>query len=164
MEPRNSLVVALGNPLAGPDGFGAAVLERLAATCAVGEVADLLDAQTDLLGQIDRLARYERIILVDAILDVASFGQVAVYDEDRFAGWSDASSSCHLVSPLVAIKLLRRLHPGTTPRVLLVGWSVGEVSRSRAVPEPVVEAGVRMVVDLLFNAGAWTAASPSTAE
>jgi hydrogenase maturation protease len=164
MEPRKSLVVALGNPLAGPDGFGAAVLERVRAIRDLGDVADLLDAHTDLLGQIDHLARYQRVILIDAILGVEPSGQVAVYDEDRFAGWSDTSSGCHQISPLMVIKLLRRLNPGTTPRVLLVGWSVEEIARGLTVPRAVVETGARLVIDLLFNAATSTVASPSCAE
>lgn len=151
MEPRTSLVVALGNPLAGSDGFGAAVLERVRAIRNVGDVADLLDAHTDLLGQIDRLARYQRVILIDALLGVEPSGQVVVYEEDRFAGWSDTSSGCHQISPLMVIKLLRRLHPATTPKVLLVGWSVEEISRGLAIPAAAVEAGARLVADLVFG-------------
>jgi hydrogenase maturation protease len=163
MKPSKWLVVALGNPLAGPDGFGAAVLERVCATPDVHDVADLLDAHTDLLGQIDRLARYERVLLIDAVVGLDRPGDVAVYQEERFALWCDTASGCHQLSPLTAIKLLRRLHPGALPNVVLVAWSVDQVSRAVSVSETAVAAGARLVVDLLFDRDTSTVASPSPA-
>jgi hydrogenase maturation protease len=151
MEPRKSLVVALGNPLVGADGFGAAVLERVRGLPGLRDVADVLDAHTDLLGQIERLAQYQRVILVDAVVGVGPSGQVGVYEEGCFADWPDASPGCHQLSPLLAIRLLRRLHPGATPQVLLVGWSVDEVSRTRSVSDVAVEAGARLVTELLVG-------------
>jgi hydrogenase maturation protease len=149
MEPRKSLVVALGNPLVGADGFGAAVLARVRGVPGLREVADLADACTDLLGQIERLAQYQRVILVDAIVGGEPSGQVEVYDERRFAEWPDTSPGCHQISPLLAVKLLRQLHPGATPQVLLVGWSVNEVSRAAGVSDVAVEEGARLVAGLL---------------
>jgi hydrogenase maturation protease len=151
MEPVKSLVVALGNPLVGPDGFGAAVLERVRALGGVGEVADALDAHTDLLGQIERLAQYQRVILVDTIVGGEPSGQVSVYEEERFAGWPDTSPGCHQLSPLLAVKLLRQLHPGATPQVLLVGLTVNEVSRAAGVSDVAVEEGARLVTELLVG-------------
>jgi len=133
----------------GADGFGAAVLERVRAVPGLGEVADVLDAHTDLVGQIDRLARYQRVILVDAIVAAGSPGRVGVYEEARFADWPDTSPSCHQISPLVAIKLLRRLHPGAAPEIVLVSLSVDEVSRDAGVSDETVEAGARFVTHLL---------------
>jgi hydrogenase maturation protease len=148
MKPRKSLVVALGNPLMGPDGFGAAVLERVRLLPGLSEVADVLDAHTDLLGQLDRLARYQRVVLIDSILGGKSSG-VRVYAEEQFADWPDASPGCHQLSPLAAVKLLRRLHPGAVSQVVLVGWSVDEVARDAGVPDAAVEQGARVVARLV---------------
>lgn len=164
MEPSKWLVVALGNPLAGPDGFGAAVLERVRAMRDVREVADVLDAHTDLLGHLDRLAQYQRVILIDAVVGFEPYGGVAVYDEERFAQWCDIASGCHQISPLAAIKLLRRLHPGAAPQVLLVGLSVDRVSRDVTVPAAAVEAGAALVAGLLFDLRTAAVSSPSPTE
>lgn len=154
MEPRKSLVVALGNPLVGADGFGAAVLARVRGLPGLREVADVLDAHIDLLGQIARLAQYQRVILVDAIVGVGSSGQVGVYEEARFADWPDTSPGCHQLSPLLALKLLRRLHPGAAPEVVLVGFAVDEVSGGVGVSDAAVEAGARLVTELLCGSSA----------
>ena len=154
MEPRKSLVVALGNPLVGADGFGAAVLARVRGVPGLREVADLADACTDLLGQIERLAQYQRVILVDAVVGGEPSGQVGVHEEGCFADWPDASPGCHQISPLLAVKLLRQLHPGATPQVLLVGWSVNEVSRAAGVSDVAVEEGARLVTELLCGSSA----------
>ncbi len=151
MGPSKSLVVALGNPLVGADGFGCAVLERVRAVPGLSEAADTLDAHTDLVGQIEHLARYQRVILVDAIVGAEPAGQVGVYEERRFIDWPDASPGCHQISPLLAIKLLRRLHPGAAPEVVLVAWSVDTVSRAARVPEVAAAAGARLVADLVFG-------------
>jgi hypothetical protein len=90
-------------------------------------------------------------------------GDVAVYQEERFALWCDTASGCHQLSPLTAIKLLRRLHPGALPNVVLVAWSVDQVSRAVSVSETAVAAGARLVVDLLFDRDTSTVASPSPA-
>jgi hydrogenase maturation protease len=154
MEPRTSLVVALGNPLVGADGFGAAVLDRVRGLPGLREVADVLDAHTDLLGQIERLAQYQRVILVDAIVGREPSGRVDVYDERRFAEWPDTSPGCHQISPLLAVRLLRQLHPGASPQVLLVGLTVNEVSRAAGVSDVAVEAGARLVTELLCGSSA----------
>lgn len=150
MEPRKSLVVALGNPLVGPDGFGAAVLERVRLSPGFSEVADVLDAHTDLLGQLDLLAQYQRVVLIDSIVGGPSSG-VDVYEEERFADWSCQSPGCHELSPLLAVKLLRQLHPGAVPQLVLVGWSVDEMSRAAGLSDRAVEDGARMVADLLVG-------------
>ena len=148
MEPRKSLVVALGNPLVGADGFGAAVLERLRQLPGLGAIADLFDAHTDLLGQLDRLVPYQRVVLIDTIVSAESSG-VRLYHEKHFAGWPDASPGCHQFSPLVAVKLLRQLHPGAVPEMVLVGWSVEEVASTGGIPDDAVEDGTRLIADLL---------------
>lgn len=161
MGPQKSLVVALGNPLVGPDGFGAAVLERVRLSPGLSEIADVLDAHTDLLGQLDLLAQYQRVVLIDCMVGGQSSG-VGVYEEERLADWSDASPGAHEVSPLLAVKLLRRLHPGAVPELVLVGWSVDEVSRAAGLCDHAVEEGVRLVADLLAGSAGRSPSRPAS--
>jgi hydrogenase maturation protease len=149
MARSKRLVVARGNPLLGADGFGPAVVERLGRRPDVREAADVLDAGTDLLGHLDTLAHYDLVILVDAIIGAPSVGQVAEHDEERFARWPETSPSSHQMSPLLAVRLFRRLHPHATTRIVLVGLSVDSVSAAAALSEAAVAAGVATLARLL---------------
>ena len=132
---NKTLLVALGNPLSGDDGFGSRVLERLQ-----GPAVDfppevtLVDAGTDLLNHIETFAGYDHIVLIDAILDPESklgrSGSVTIVDEKLFLAWSETSPSAHQLSPLTAIKLFRILHPSTNTRIHLVGLFVDRISHS----------------------------------
>lgn len=149
MTRSKTLVVALGNPLLGADGFGSAVVGRLGRRPDVRDAADLLDAGTDLLGHLDTLARYDLVILVDAIVGAPPVGQVAVHDEERFARWPETSPSSHQMSPLLAVRLFRELYFRATTRIVLVGFSVDSVSAAAVLPEAVVAAGVETLARLL---------------
>ena len=67
---QKTLLVGLGNPLSGDDGFGARVVELLQrnGTVILPDVS-LVDAGTDLLNHIESFAEYDRVVLIDAILD-----------------------------------------------------------------------------------------------
>ncbi len=68
MARSKRLVMALGNPLAGSDGFGAAVLARLREGGALPADVALVDADIDLVGRIDALHAYDEVILIDAVV------------------------------------------------------------------------------------------------
>ena len=116
-----SLVIGLGNALQGADGFGPAVIDRLR-HAQLPEGTTLLDAGTDLLGHLDRLAAFGRVILVDAIVGGAGSGAVAIVEEAAISRWSRESPDSHAVAAVRALGLFRRLYPaaaGTT--IVLVG-------------------------------------------
>jgi hydrogenase maturation protease len=117
------LVLGLGNPLAGADGFGPAVIARLR-EAGVPDGVELVDAHTDLLGHLHRFVEADEVVLVDVVLGGA--GEVAVVKEEEFSGWDHTSVGAHQVSPLAAIKLFRRLHPEASTRVRLVAHFVRE--------------------------------------
>jgi hydrogenase maturation protease len=149
------LLVALGNPLSGDDGFGSRVMERLQGLAVdfPPEVA-LLDAGTDLLNHLESFARYDHVVLIDAILDFegkrGAPGRVAVLDEESFLSWSGTSESAHQVSPLTGIKLFRVLHPDTKTRIHLVGLFVDCISHSPLyMTDERVEEAVAAVLRLL---------------
>lgn len=64
--PSDTLVLALGNPLRGDDGVGAAVLEALAASESLPENVRLLDGGTAGLETVLLMQGYRRVIVVDA--------------------------------------------------------------------------------------------------
>jgi hydrogenase maturation protease len=144
---RSALIVALGNPLVGQDGFGASVLQALVHDDEVPTLADLVDAHTDLLGQIDRFRDYPLVVLIDAVLGASPVGAVSLFEEADLARWPDASPGVHQISPLLAVRLFRTLHPkAETTCVVLVGLGVDRVERGAEGVEPrAVSAAVHMV-------------------
>jgi len=144
------LVVGLGNPLAGSDAFGSAVLVRLRERGALPAGVALLDAHTDLLGQIDTFLAYDDVVLVDAVMGAGRAGNVAVFDERTFSSWPDSAASCHHLSPLLAVKLFRTLYPQAPTRLALVGFCTEEVTVGQGLPETAVTSGVEAITRLLL--------------
>jgi hydrogenase maturation protease len=149
MAPARRLVVGLGNPLAGDDGFGGAVVDRLRALSDLPPGVDIRNAHTDLLSQIDVFADYHDVVLVDAVLGQIPGGRVAVFDEPGFSRWPEGSSSCHQVSPLLAVKLFRILHPEATTTITLVALCAERLVIGASLPDVAVTSGVETVLAVL---------------
>ena len=134
--PRNkTLLAAVGNPLSGDDGFGAHVLERL--RCAAEDLpprVSLVDAGTDLLNHIESFAEYDRVVLMDAVLDpegkLGLPGRVVAIEEESLQSWSEASEGVHQMSPLLGIRLFRVLYPEAQTRIHIIGLCVDRITHS----------------------------------
>jgi hydrogenase maturation protease len=157
---KSSLVIGLGNPLSRDDAFGPMVLDRLAQEVgAPPPDADLLQADTDVLSHIDRFPEYARVILVDTVLDpdgkTGPPGAVVVLEEEIFLAWPETSPGVHQMSPLLAVKLFRKLHPRARTRIALVAYCTDRLrvgSRERdTLKEHIIDAGVRLVRSLLSS-------------
>ena len=114
---------------------------------------DLLDAHTDLLGHIDSFASYPLVIILDALLDPTGKhgtpGEVVTLEEATLLSLPDDSPSIHQISPVVALKLFRKLHPGASTRIVLVACCTREVSYSGTLDEAAVTQAVRQVLRLV---------------
>jgi hydrogenase maturation protease len=152
---KKTLVVGLGNPLSGDDSFGIHVLEYLQqhgsepAPCLT-----LMDGHTDLLGRIEVFAEFDFVVIVDAVLDpekkLGEPGRVVVFDEETFLSWPEASPSVHQVSPMLAIKLFRRLYPDSRTQIILVGLLVDQIRRAPCyLTDALVKAGADAVKSIL---------------
>jgi len=144
------LVIGLGNPLAGDDGFGPAVLRRLQEIGLPGDV-DAVPSCTDLLDHIDCFLGYEAVVLVDALTGTsAPLGTVDRVDESTLLAWRAPSTSAHRLSPVEALRVFRALVPRAATRITLVALHTDSVR-----PQPVharprtIEEGVRLVWQLL---------------
>jgi hydrogenase maturation protease len=150
MERRKkTIVIGLGNPLSGDDGFGSRVLDLLEKTAPHTDI-DIRDAHTDLLGQIDNFANYDRILLIDAVLDperkLGQTGRVVVIDESAFLSWPESSQGVHQMSPLLAVRLFRRLYPQAQAEIILVGLLVDHLG---PLPVYATEAAIREAFEAL---------------
>ena len=120
-----TLILGLGNPLSGDDGFGAQVLGFLHQEgTELPSHITLVDAHTDLLNHIESFADYDKVVLIDAILDVEGKmgkpGRIVVLCEEDFLSWSENSQSVHQMSPILALRLFRQLYPSAQTQISLV--------------------------------------------
>jgi len=159
VRPRR-LVLGLGNPLLGEDGFGSAVIELLRQRPDLSAAVDLVDAHTDLLAQVETLGSYDEVVLVDVVVSAPGTpkpdgeggghpGDVEVVDEETFMRWPETSPSCHQISPLLAVKLFRALHPQAATRITLVALHADAVRAAPGVATSVVAAGSEAVVGIV---------------
>jgi hydrogenase maturation protease len=130
-----TLILGLGNPLSGDDGFGAQVLGLLHQhETELLPGVSLIDAHTDLLNHIETFAACDRVVLIDAILDpenkLGKPGQVVALREEEFLPWSEASPSVHQMSPILAVKLFRQLYPAAQNTFTLVGLLVDQLTHA----------------------------------
>jgi hydrogenase maturation protease len=157
--PDKTLLVALGNPLIGDDGFGPRVLERLQdAPASIPSAVTLVDAGTDLLNYIESFAVYSRVVLVDSILDpdgkLGAPGRVAVLDEEEFLAFSGTSQSAHQLSPLTGIRLFRVLYPEAKTRIDLLGLFVDQITtRPRHLTEDRIQEALQVIHTLVIGHG-----------
>lgn len=150
-----SLVLGLGNGLAGADGFGPAVLEQLRDRPIPDEV-DLVDAGTDMLAHIDRFHAYDLVVLVDAVLSEDG-PRVEVVSEETFGSWQDTSPGVHEISPILCVKLFRTLQvefPPERPVIVLVALMVPEREFSRPPADEWTHDGAVRVLDVVRPADA----------
>ncbi|MCX6546154.1 MAG: hydrogenase maturation protease [Acidobacteria bacterium] len=166
-RPRR-LVLGLGNPLVGEDGFGGAVVEWLRRRSDLPADVDLVDAHTDLLAQVETLASYDEVVLVDVVVPAPGAktpgearraasgegdgrpGTVTVIDEGTFARWPENSPSCHQISPLLGVNLFRILYPEAATRIRLVALHADSLRIGPGVADSLVAAGGEAVVRLLI--------------
>jgi hydrogenase maturation protease len=150
---RRVLVAGIGNIFLGDDGFGTAVVQRLAAVeLPQGvEVADFGIRGTDLayaLGQ-----PYDGAILVDTVARGGCPGRLFVIEPDVDKD-DTAPVDGHRMDPVAVLRLARRLG-GLPPQVYLVGCEpmavAGSEAMSMGLSAPVaaaVEPAVRIVLEL----------------
>ncbi len=148
MPPLRQLVLGLGNRLSGLDAFGPAVVDRLLELASRPGIA-VEDAGCDLLACLDRLASFDRVILVDAVLGMPGDPRVVLLDEEDLASWPDSAVSCHQVSPVVALRLFRTLNPDARTRITIVALSCTRISPRDALPAALVEEGLMAVLRAL---------------
>ena len=154
-DSQKTLVLGLGNPLSGDDSFGVRALEALKQVLhPLPESIVLTDAGTDLLNYIEDFSSYNRVVLIDAVLDpeakLGKPGSVLVLEENEFSSWPETSPGVHQITPLLGIKLFRTLHPESQTRITLVALLVDQLTHHiRHATAPRIEGAVTALRALL---------------
>ncbi len=109
MSPACTLVIGLGNPLAGDDGIGCRLAEALAQDPELPEGTEVAYGGTDLLRLEDRLQDRAYVIVLDALLDDGPPGQLRTFGPDpaELRALVHAQGHAHHLSAAQALLLLR---------------------------------------------------------
>jgi hydrogenase maturation protease len=151
-------VIALGQPAAGDDGVGPAVLARLRARGAPPGV-ELLEA-----GEASALVEWARfpgtVVIVDALLGGRPGALLRLAAEDLEAS-ALSPLSTHGLSVGGALALARSLAPGElSPRIEIVGIAIAAPDRWAARLSPPVAAAVDAAADLVLALAGAPLAAP----
>lgn len=123
-------VIGVGQSLAGDDGVGPAVIERLRARIPEGVELRLAAEPSEL---VELLAYPGPVVVVDAVLDPGSAGSVRALEIEQFACAPAVSLSSHGLGVAQAIELGRTLYPGEfTPRLVILAIGVNPPVRGGA--------------------------------
>ena len=138
------LVVAIGNPDRGDDGFGSAVARRLRGR--VPSKVRILERSGDALALIEDWDGIPSVIVIDAMAPISEPGQVHRFDfTDSPLPIGFAPSSSHALGVAETVELARSL--GRLPQCLLAYLVEGEQFETGVPLSPVIAAAVADVAE-----------------
>lgn len=144
-------VIGVGQRLAGDDGVGLRVAERLRSLDLEDVQVAFVASATDLIA---KLTGVERVIVVDAVLGCGEPGRLHVATPEDFDAQHLVAITTHGLDLPAAVALARVLYPeSVAPEIRILGI---EIERPEALAEELsppatasVEAAVRAVVGML---------------
>jgi hydrogenase maturation protease len=153
MQPAPRILVAgIGNVFRTDDGFGCAVVQRLAADSLPDGIRVVDYGIRGLHLAYDLLDTWDGLVIVDALPDRGAVGvvaAVAVGPEDLGAG---SAIDAHGMDPATVLASLRALGGRLPPRTVVVGCQVADTGDGMGLTAPVeaaVDGAVRTVRALL---------------
>ena len=153
-EPAPTLVIGLGNPLMGDDGFGLAVLAELSERWRLPDDVELVDGGTWGIRLLPLLDGAERVLFLDAVDRGAEAGTPFVLQGDELP-----RALCHKLAPhqidLREVLALASFRGSMPPDVVAVGAQPAEVEMRHGL-SPALERRVRDVAGLAVQTlAAW---------
>jgi len=144
-EAKRTVVLGLGNPLMGDDGFGLAALETLERRWVSHPDVELVDGGTWGLALLPVVEGADRLLLLDAIECGASPGTVVRLDGDRIPSYFMTKVSPHQVDmrEILALAALRGRAP---TEVVAIGAQPAVVDLQDGL-SPALEPAVETVAD-----------------
>lgn len=143
-EPRQVLVIGLGNPDRGDDGIGIRVAEALASDLPPGVA--LKTRTGDMLGLIDDWEGYQRVLCIDAAAPMGVPGRIHRIDTAREAlPTAPGLASSHGIGLPETLALARTI--GKAPDILVVFAVEGASFEAGAPLTPAVAGAVAKVAE-----------------
>lgn len=144
-----TLVLALGNPLMGDDGFGLAVLAELRRNVEAEGPLMLMDGGTWGMNLLPAIESTSRLLLIDAIKTGAEPGTVTRLEREELPRYFSHKISPHQVD-LREILALAELRGTLPPETVAIGVQPESVTFRMAL-SPAVEAMVPVVTDAVLR-------------
>jgi hydrogenase maturation protease len=115
-----TLVLGIGNTLLGDDGVGVYAAKELAAKIA-DENVTVMDTAIDGLNLLDVVRHYERLIVIDAILDERTeTGTIFRLTQDQIPPPSASGGSSHNLNLATTLNIGNSIFPGEIPREIVI--------------------------------------------
>jgi hydrogenase maturation protease len=148
-ERPRTVVLGLGNPLMGDDGFGLAVLARLQGDWELPPSVELVDGGTWGMNLLPLIEDAEEVILIDAIRTGAPPGTLVEIEGDRLPKYLAHKLSPHQIDlkEVLGVAMLRGTLPG---RLVAIGAESGRLELSTML-SPVLEDRVDDVARAVAN-------------
>ena len=151
---QSTLVLALGNPLMGDDGFGLAVLARLRRNNELQGPLVMMDGGTWGITLLPAIEAASRLILIDAINIGAAPGSLVRLEREELPRYFSHKLSPHQVD-LREVLALAELRGSLPPEIVAIGAQPESVT-FRLSLSPLLEAAVPSVTDaVLRQLSAW---------
>lgn len=149
-----TLVLGLGNPIMGDDGFGLAVLERLRDGWEMPPGVDLVDGGTWGMNLLPEIEDARELILVDAIRSGKPPGTVVELPRTELPRYLAHKLSPHQIDlkEILAIAEWRGTLP---PRTVAIGAEPGEIVMSASLTPPLEDAIPDAVDAVLSRLAQW---------
>ena len=144
MEDNASIyVIGLGNELAGDDGIGVAVINRLREQGSIPPGVKLIEAGIPGLSLVEMMLGAKRVIMVDSFLDGGNPGLIRRFTEEELPPVGYSAGQSHGIGLREALAFARGVMPRQFPgEVVVVGISIERPGRWVQGLSPPVEAAV----------------------
>lgn len=148
-QSNSTLVLGLGNPLMGDDGFGLAVLERMRQRRDVPHSATLVDGGTWGMNLLPEIEGAGRLLLLDAVNAGKRPGSIIRLERNELPRWLSLKISPHQVD-LREVLALAELRGTLPPDAVAMGVQPLRVEMHLGL-SPVVASRVEDVTDLAIR-------------
>jgi hydrogenase maturation protease len=147
-----TIVLGIGNTLLGDDGVGVYAARELAEKIS-DENVTVMDTAIDGLNLLDVIRNYERLIVIDAILDErAEIGTIFRLTQDQIPPSSLSGASSHNLNLSITLNIGNSVFPGEIPREVVV-FAVASQNVDYVTEEMTanVKQALPQIVELVIN-------------